>query len=493
MGLILLATFIAVICLFLVYVFYRNEQKVIGLEQELNIAQSTLSELQAIEVKLKDELANSQQKAQQTLEDPVTHLLGWQLFEDRLSQNIKESLRYQLTMGVLFVDIDDFKVINDALSYEVGDLVLQEVSTRLQTCIRQVDSISRFTKDTFVILLAQLAKPETAAVVAQRILQTLAQPLIIEDRELFLTASVGIAIYPSDGGDVASLLRSADHALHLAKERGKNCYQFYQEKMYEKSQRELTLYNSLSKEAISSEFVIFYQPIFDTRTNKVICMDAWLHWQNPELGLIKPPELFNYAEKQRKLNNITEWLLKSACKQFLEWKAAGFAPPFLGIPICLKQLENTHFIYRLSQVLQELKLSPECIVLEIKEGTSQLPFDVLEKAFNMLNYLNVKVAMDNFGLGSFPLSYLKNLKISYLKLDSSITEDVLHNPRTAALLESMTQLANGLSMQLIVQEVSSAEQVALLKKLDCYLMQGRYFGEPIEQGNVVNKLSALIH
>jgi diguanylate cyclase (GGDEF)-like protein len=235
---------------------------------------------------LREEVQLLQNKLKQAFADPVTHLSGWQLFEDRLNRSIRESEHSHLPLAVLFVDIDDFKVINDGLSYEVGDALLREVAIRLQNCIRQVDTVCRFAKDTYVILLTQLIKPETSAVVAQRILQSLLDPFELKGHTLNITVCIGIAIFPADGKTSTALLRSADQALHLAKEKGHHIYQFYQEKLHAQSQRDLVLYNSLSRDAIFNEFVLYFSPIMNVETNVILCMEVLLHWRHSDLGLI---------------------------------------------------------------------------------------------------------------------------------------------------------------------------------------------------------------
>lgn len=488
MALLLLISGVILIVALLVFDNLRIRRKARSLQQSMNKTQSELDAQLVLEASTQQELTIMRAKLDRGLRDPITSLLGWQLFEDRLNQSIKESARYQLTMGVLLVDIDDFKVINDALSYEVGDALLKEVAKRLETCIRQVDSVSRFSKDTFVVLLNQLNKPETAAVVVQRILQTLAEPMQVKGHELYVTACVGIAIYPSDGQDAAALIRSADHALHLAKEKGSHLYQFYQERMHVKSQRELTLYTNLSRDSIFAEFVLYYQPIVNALTGEVVCMDALLHWQQPELGLIKPQEIFELAEKQRKLHIISEWLLRNACQQFLHWRSLGFSVELLGIPLFMKQLESSQFIYRISQILQELNFKPEWLMLEIKDNLSVTSFDVIEKALNMLQYMGVKIAIENFGRGSFSLCHLKNAAIHYLKLDSALIDDVDTNPKAVALVKSVVLMAQSLSMEVIVQGVDSAEQAEALKAAGCSWMQGGQLGGVISGHDVTIKI-----
>lgn len=482
LAIILLGSGLVIFCLF------YGVRKVSQLSHTLNVTKIELEKSQAAEQHLKDEAKALEHKLQDAFTDPVTQLPTWQLFEDQLNRSLKESARFQLSLGVLLIDLDDFKVINDALGYEVGDALLQQVAERLKPCIRQVDSVSRITKDTFVILLAQLNKPETAALVAQRILQALANPFQINEHELYITTCIGISVYPTDGEEVQSLLRSADHALQLAKARGKHFYQFAQEKLHAQSQRELTLYTSLNHETIFEEFILYYQPVVNTHNETIMCMDALLHWQHPSLGLIHPQELFSYADKQHKLDVLTEWLLKNACRQFLEWRKLGFYPDLLGIPLSIKQLENSHFIYRISQILQELEFKPEWLLLELRGGSVELPFNVLEKAFNMLKFIGLKVAINDFGAGFFPLYYLKNFTIHYLKLDRSLIDEIETNHQAVALLEALVFLAQKMSMQLIVQGVESEQQVMILKELDFILMQGQQLGVPLSEREVASKM-----
>ncbi|RDI41821.1 putative bifunctional diguanylate cyclase/phosphodiesterase [Aquicella lusitana] len=480
---------ISFIVLCLAFVFCKRSGRQAGLfKNELRIAEAKAKKSQENEIRLIEEISLLQNKLRFTLEDPVTGLSGWKLFEDRLNQNIKESERYQLTLGVMFVDINDFRMINDALGYEVGDALLRETAERLVACIRRVDSISRFTKDTFVILLTQLSKPETAAVVAQRILKSLAEPFQIRGQELYVTACIGISIYPVDGQDAETLLRGADYALHLAKEKGKHLYQFYQEKIYAKSQRELVLSTGLNKDSLFQEFALYYQPVVNITNESVFCMDTLLHWQHPELGLIGPDELFNYAEKNQKLNAISEWLFENACRQFLHWRSLGFYPEHIGIPVRLNQLESSQFIYRLSQLIQDLACNPEWILLEIQEGTNQLQFDVLEKAFNMLKFVGVKLAVQNFGKGTFSLQHLKDFPIHYLKLDPALIKDIDTNLQTQALAKSLIYLSTNMDMQVIIQGVESNQQMELLKKLGYSLMQGQLLGGPLSEHEVTDKM-----
>lgn len=461
------------------------------MRRHIQKTEAKLQQSETLEHQLRAEINSLHNKLHHMIEDPVTGVLSWSLFEDRLSQRLKESERYQLTMGVLFVDIDDFKVVNDALGYETGNTLLRFVAERLQSCVRQVDSVSRFTKDTFVVLLAQLAKPETAAIVAQRILQSLSQAFKVHNHELFITASIGIAIYPSDGEDGARLLRNADKALHLAKQKSQHIYQFYQENIHDRSQLELSIYTSLSRDSIFKELVVYYQPIVDVMQEKLCCMDTCLMWQHPILDLIPTQDLFIYAEKQRKLNNICEWLMKEACQEFLHWRSLGFQLPYLGIPISIKQLENTHFIYRISHILQTLSFNPAWLLLRLKDSSTELSSDVLEKSLNMLEYLGIQLVIDDFGAGSFGLKFLQNYRLNFLKIAKSLTDDVMNNRQSVVLIESILNLAKELNIQVIVQGVDNKEQFKLLKELGCSLMQGDVIGKPLSVEDVIAKHGSL--
>ena len=288
---------------------------------------------------------------------------------------------------------------------------------------------------------------------------------------------------------MVTLLRSAEHALHLAKEKDKHVYQFYQEKMHVDSQRELILHNSLKRESVFSELAPYYQPVINVLSNTTFCLDVQLHWQHPELGLISADEFYDYAEKQRKLNTFSEWLLQNACQQFLHWNSLGFYPEYIGITLSVKQLEHSPFIHRLAQILQELAFKPEWLLIAIKDSPAQLSYEQVDKAFNMLRYLGVKLAVENFGLGKFSLSNLKTFPMHYLKLDPSIIVGIEENDeRALGAIESLVLLCDRLSMHLIVQGVTSEDQVRILREMGCVYMKGPILGGPYSEQDVAKKL-----
>ncbi len=438
---------------------------------------------------LQEELKTLKAKIQSDSRDPVTQLLGWSLLEDRINLGIKECTRFQLILGILVIDIDSFKLVNNAMGYQIGNEVLLQTAERLEGCIRQADSISRQSKDTFVVLLAKLSKHETAAIIIQRMLQVMSQPFEIDGRKLTVTVSIGAAFYPGDGATRAELLHNAEYAMLLAKARGKHTYQFYQERLQAEGQRELALYNSIASDSFLDELALVFQPVMNVVDQTLSYVDTQIIWQHSVVGSVSGEELFTYADKHRKLNKITEQVLAKAGKQFLEWRAMGLNPQMIAVPLLLKQLENTPFIYRLSHIMQEMKLQPAWVMLEIREDSQPVSLDILEKSFNMLQYLGVKIAIDRFGAGSFSLRYLKAFSVQYLKLDPALTSDIALNDQTRALTQAVVGFAAHLLLSVIATGVESEEQAAALKSIGVVLMQGQLVSQPLSDVEMAGKMT----
>jgi diguanylate cyclase (GGDEF)-like protein len=411
------------------------------------------------------------------LHDVLTVLPNRQLMEDRLTQMVHQSKRYQLTFGVLFVDIDKFKVVNNALGYDIGDELLKQIAVRLQSSLRMVDTVSRFAGDEFVLLLPQVGRAETCAYIAQRLIDALSQPFEVAEHELYISACIGISVYPQDGDDGKILLKNADNALHQAKLRGNHSYQFYQKEMQVLSQRELVLGSSLRNLSIYNDFTIYYQPIVNTQTKEIMCMEALLRWQHPEFGLVTPREFLRLAEDSGKIIEIGEWVLHTVCMQFKKWRMMDLQLRKISVNISLRQLENPHFIYKLSQILNETNMAPESLILEISEGLFR-KVDLLEKSMQMLKHLGVHVAIDDFGTGHLSLQELKRFSIDYLKIDGSLVQDITINQESEAIAKMVIALAETLHHGIIAEGVETGEQKALLEKLGCFVMQGHLFSVP---------------
>lgn len=459
--------------------YIRNKRYARLIQRSIQQTDHHLKRSNQVENELQQEIGSLRARVDELLQDPVTHLPAWPLFADRVLQVIRECERYQLVMGILYVDINDFQTINSALGNHVGDDFLREVARRLQICIRQSDLISRQSKDVFVILLARLAKPETAVVVAQRVLYELSQPFEMGSRGIGITANIGLALYPNDGQDVETLLLRAEQALQLSKETGKQGFQFYHGELQQRAQRELAIFSSLSHGTMLRELKISFQPIMDVHNEVVYGVDTSLRWEHPEIGILSAHEIFSYAERQNKLSEVSEWFLRSAVKEFASWQMKGLSPKLLSIPLAVKSIESTHFLQKMAHILKELAFDAKALVVEVPESFSHSSFEILEKSFNILHYLGVKIALDHFGAGSLALRYLKAYPFDYLRLEPLLVDDLVANKRTQQLLQSVLSLANNLNLKVIAQGVESQEQVTALKEIGYHLIEGPVFGEAI--------------
>lgn len=470
---------VAAALLWLVYRFISDYREISRLEKHSTDTETKLKQETANSARLAAELDElKQQFTHNVIYDSLTGLPGRQVYYDRLLQTFNQSSRYQLSFGVMFLDLDGFKIINEALGHDVGDELLKEVAVRLEGTIRQVDTISRFAGDEFVFILPQLSKPETAAYVAQRLLNVISQPFVIRGQELYVTASIGIATYPLDGDTTAVLLKNAGNALHQAKTRGRNNYQFYREEMHTLSQRELILSSSLQHKDIYQDFSLLYQPEVNVINKEVVCMQALLHWKHPDFGLIALPEFLTLAENCSKINEIGDWVLRNALQQLKKWQTQKFFPRAISIPVSLRQLENPHFTYKAAQLLQELKLDPSMLVLEISESILH-KMELVEKVAHMLKHMGVQIAIKDFGAGNLALQHLKRFPIDYLKISSVLTQDITINKESEAIVKMILALAKTLQITAVAAGVESPKQKVMLIELGCQIMEGHLFSAPL--------------
>lgn len=444
----------------------------ITLEEKYS-AMAVQKELQADIQDLKNKLINN------VLHDELTGLPGRQIFEDRLKQILTQSKRFDLQFAILFLDIDGFKVINSALGLGIGDQLLKEAAKRLRTCIRQMDTVSRFSGDEFVFIVPQLSKAESAAYVAQRILNALAEPFYINGQELFITGSIGIAIYTTDGNEAALLLKNAENALCQAKTQGGNNYQFYHEGLHTIGRRSFLLSSHLRSTSIYQDLAIYYQPRVNVATQQVICAEVLLHWNHPDFGLILPSELLRLAENTGNMSALGEWLLRQACQQLRNWKKQGSALQAIATTVSLRQLEDPHFIYTIAQILQEAELEPAQLILEISEATFLKKLDLIEKSLRMLKRLGVQVGINDFGTGNIALQHLRRFPIDYLKMTQTLIQGFTLNQESETVIKMIIALANSLQLWLIAEGVESEKTKEKLKNLGCNLMQGTVFSAPL--------------
>src|SRR5579872_1746574 len=451
-----------------IYIWHLRKLKY-KLQDQIQKQDTTQQELTT----LKEQLSNNM------LTDSLTGLSSRKILEDHLTLTVSQSVRHQLTFSVMFLDLDGFKIINDTLGYDVGDSLLKEVAQRLKTCIRQVDTLSRFTGDEFVFIFTQIAKAETAAFIAKRLLDAIAEPFMIEGQELYVTGNIGIAVFPMDGNDGKTLLKNADLALVQAKLHGRNTYQFYQEEMHTVSHRELMLTSSLHNETSYQNFNIYYQPQVNLDTKKIVCMETLLQWHHPDFGLVTFEEFSRLAENNNIILGIYEWLMRNACHDLIKWREHYFYVQAVSMRVSLKQLENTHFIQKISLILQETKLDPSSLIFELTESSLLIQIDLVEKMLHLLKRLGVKIAINNFGASHLQLQHLRRLPIDIFKIDRSLVYDINTNPESEAIVKMIIALANSLQSQVVAEGVENVNQKDLLLLLGCVTMQGGLFSLPV--------------
>lgn len=416
----------------------------------------------------------------QAFHDSLTSLPNRSWFERQLAGALSNAKRYDLLLAVLFLDVDNFKTINDSLGHSIGDQVLQNFAQRLVSCLRAGDTVARWGGDEFVILLPQISSSEDTIRLAKRITETLQQPIEIQNQYLYIKTSVGIAIYPQDGEDGESLLKNADAALYRAKERGKNNHQFYSSTMTSKASLLLKIENLLHTALEKNQLSLYYQPQIKLKTGKITGMEALLRWYHPELGQVSPAKLIPLAEQTDLIVPIGEWVLKTACKQNLAWQNLGIKALPIAVNFSPRQFQQPNMVSMVAQVLQNTGLQPNLLEMEITEGTIMQNEDFARQTLQELKSLGVHLSLDDFGTGYSSLSYLQKFSFNTLKIDQSFIKFLHQNPQDVAIIRAIINLGNSLNLRVIAEGVETLEQLELLQSLDCKEVQGFWFSRPLK-------------
>jgi len=410
--------------------------------------------------------------------DALTGLPNRRLLEDRLTQALALSYRNRKQTAVMFVDLDRFKAINDSLGHAVGDIVLKEVAQRLVRQLRLGDTICRIGGDEFIVVLPELKRAADAAHVAQKVLEQLSQPFAAEQRDLIVTPSIGIAVFPDDGRDAETLIRNSDAAMYHAKELGRANYQFFTAEMNQAASRRLALEADLRRALGKDELRVYYQPIVDAKTGLIAAHEALARWQHPERGLVEPGEFIQLAEESGMILKLGEWVLRQACR----W--ATFIGVERGLPVSVnlspRQFNDPKLVQTVSAALRETGLPARLLQLEITESTAMQYTDVTLATLNRLKALGVSIAIDDFGTGYSSLSYLKRFPVDLLKIDRSFTGELPADPDQCAIVSAIIALAHALELQVIAEGVESEEQRAFLESCGCDLIQGHLTGAPLD-------------
>jgi len=411
--------------------------------------------------------------------DSLTGLPNRALLNDRLDQILAQSEREDWHVGILFLDIDRFKWINDTMGHSAGDKLLQAVAERLQKLLRTSDTVARLGGDEFVIVLSAVKHEQDISHVTQEIMEALSEPFELEEQEIFITASIGISIFPLDGKDVGSLLRSADTAMYVAKESGKNNYKFFSREMNLRAVERITLETNMRRALERGEFSLDYQPQVDMKIGGITGLEALLRWNHPETGFVSPGKFIPIAEETGLIIPIGEWVLRSACGQAKSLIDAGFSSIRMAVNISGCQFKQSNLARVVRQVLEETGLSPASLELELTES---ILMDSADCAINMLQELKaigVHLAIDDFGTGYSSLTYLKHFPIDRLKIDQLFIRDITTNTDDASISNAIIALAHSLGMRVIAEGVETKEQMEFLASRDCHEMQGYYFSRPV--------------
>jgi diguanylate cyclase (GGDEF)-like protein/PAS domain S-box-containing protein len=408
--------------------------------------------------------------------DSLTGLPNRRLFTDRLTMALVNAKRNNTTLATMFIDLDQFKMVNDTLGHEIGDLLLVEVAGRLTRCVREGDTVARLGGDEFIILM-QDVDPIVVTQVAERIIDKVSCKYTITGHQLFTTPSIGTSFYPDDGKDVESLIKHADMAMYYVKGNGKNNHQFFASFMNDKTVRKMEIGKGLREALEKNEFELYYQPKMDLVSGDIFGVEALIRWHHPKMGMISPAEFIPVAEQIGLIAFIGEWVLQAACMQCIKWQNSGFTSIRVAVNVSTLQFRQQNLVATIKRILKESRLDPRYLELEITESVMQNA-DSIHKLFE-LKAMGIYISLDDFGTGYSSLSYLKRLPIDSLKIDKSFITDIYVDPTDTEIVTTIITLAKSLHLRVIAEGVESAEQLKFLKQHKCDEIQGFFISKPV--------------
>jgi len=420
----------------------------------------------------------SQRMSHLAQHDSLTDLPNRVLLNDRLSQAMAIAQRGNTRLGLLYLDVDRFKTINDSLGHAIGDRLLQSIAQRLPACVRHADTVSRQGGDEFVILLSQLTQAQDAALIAEKILAMLSVPHQIEQHTLYATVSIGVVTFPDDGADADTLLKNADFAMYQAKESGRNCYQFFKPEMNAKAAQRQSTENGLRLALERKGFLLHYQPKFDLRTGAITAVEALVRWQHPMRGVLLPSEFISIAEESGLIVPLGKWVLREACRQAKAWQDAGLKGISMAINVSAVELRAKDFVQGVRAILRETGCDPSCVELELTETFLLQDASSTALVLETLKSLGLRLALDDFGTGYSSLSYMRRFPIDTLKIDQSFMHDVVSDSDNASIVQAVIGMGKSLHMGVVAEGVETGGQLHFLQEHACPQGQGYYLARP---------------
>ncbi len=437
--------------------------------------------------------ADEKTKADERIEylashDSLTNLPNREMFNGLLRRTIDAAERYQRSFAVLFIDLDRFKVINDSLGHDAGDMLLVEIGGRLRNALRSSDVVARLGGDEFVVILEEAAERHEVERIAGELLSVLSQPLQLSGHECHTTASIGIAMYPSDGADMQTLTKNADMAMYLAKEDGKNGFRFFTKEIKAQSIERLTLESRLRRALERDQFSLHYQPKVDMASGQITGVEALLRWNHPELGLVSPGQFIPLAEETGLIVPIGRWVLEEACAQNMAWQRRGLRPVTMAVNLSPRQFADANLLHDVDEALLASGMSPVLLQLEVTESMVMRNVSRAIKVLDAIQSRGIRLAIDDFGTGYSSMSLMKQFPIDTIKIDRSFVRDLPNDSEDQAIAQAIISMGKALGMTVIAEGVETMEQQTFLRNHACDEMQGFLFSKPLPPRQMADML-----
>lgn len=457
------------------------DQQMIWITETVRAVRNLAGEVQFYEGCIEDVSERKQYEGQllyQASYDTLTGLSNRCRLQDRLQLAILSAERYKYQLTVAFIDLDQFKFINDSLGHFTGDQLLKTVAQRLQSCLRESDTVARYGGDEFVVVINH-SNEAVISLLMSKILASVAEPVVVDGQELQVTCSIGFSVYPIDGLDAQTLLRNADAAMYRAKEQGRNNAQFYTEELNQKIRKRMAMELMLRHALERNEFLLHYQPQVGLQTGAIVGVEALIRWKPGAQEMISPTDFIPLAEELGLIVPIGEWVLKTACAQMKTWHNAGLPKVSVSVNLSARQFKQPNLVEVIARVLQETGLDARYLELELTESMVMDNVEVVVLTLGKLKAMGIKLSIDDFGTGYSSLSYLKQFPIDILKIDQSFVKDLTNDRNDAAIVRSIIALAHSLKLSVIAEGVETEEQLNYLRAHVCDAVQGYYFSRPV--------------